>query len=622
MRPAKFALIALGLLLAAAPLARAAEAAEAEVDEKDVIVLSDKNFNDTISAHKFVLVRPASPRAPPPPPDRALGPTAAAPTTRRWSSTRRGAATARWVAATFAAAPRARGCPPAVCSLYVLARHAPSALSANAGLPIRPIRPPAHAAAPRSPPPAIHPQALKAPFAEAATAVAALAGVDAVLGKLDATEQKDVAGRFEIKGYPTLKWFVDGEVASDFGGGRTAPEIVAWIKKKTGPPAATLADAAAFEAARKEGELLVLGYFPAFEGAEHAAFEARAAKTDDAAFAQTTDAAVAAAAGLKKGPAFAVCRNYPGHDLECVASEGHAAFAGKAPAGEKLAALLKAEKLPAYIEFSPAMSGRIFGSGVDAQVIVAAPGAAFAAGAPLVKALTEAAAKTRGKVVLVTSRVDEPTAEPVLNFFGLDKDAAEPQVVGFESKGNKKYAFPAGEKPTAKALIKFADAVAAGTAARMTKSEKEPESPADDDGVVTVTGNNFDKTVLDPTKDVFLEVYAPWCGHCKSLAPIWGKLAKRFASIDSVVIAKMDGTANEHPAAEASGFPTLLFFPATKGSEAVPHSGGRTLKDLTKFVKEHAKVAYELPKKAAKEEGAEAAEGAEAEAKEDGHDEL
>jgi hypothetical protein len=31
--------------------------AEEEVDEKDVIVLTDKNFNDTVTKHKYALVR-------------------------------------------------------------------------------------------------------------------------------------------------------------------------------------------------------------------------------------------------------------------------------------------------------------------------------------------------------------------------------------------------------------------------------------------------------------------------------------------------------------------------------------------------------------------------------------
>jgi len=42
------------------------------------------------------------------------------------------------------------------------------------------------------------------------------------LPQLDATEEKEVAGKHEIQGYPTLKWFVDGKVAMDYSGGRTA----------------------------------------------------------------------------------------------------------------------------------------------------------------------------------------------------------------------------------------------------------------------------------------------------------------------------------------------------------------------------------------------------------------
>lgn len=52
---------------------------------------------------------------------------------------------------------------------------------------------------------------------------------------------------------------------------------------------------------------------------------------------------------------------------------------------------------------------------------------------------------------------------------------------------------------------------------------------------------------------------APWCGHCKQLAPIWDELAEHFAEDTDVVIAKMDSTKNEVESIQVQAFPTLKF---------------------------------------------------------------
>lgn len=62
-----------------------------------------------------------------------------------------------------------------------------------------------------------------------------------------------------------------------------------------------------------------------------------------------------------------------------------------------------------------------------------------------------------------------------------------------------------------------------------------------------VVGENFDEIVNDPTKDVLIEFYAPWCGHCKTLEPKFNELGEKFAGSKDIVIAKMDATANGVP---------------------------------------------------------------------------
>ena len=55
-----------------------------------------------------------------------------------------------------------------------------------------------------------------------------------------------------------------------------------------------------------------------------------------------------------------------------------------------------------------------------------------------------------------------------------------------------------------------------------------------------------------------IQIYAPWCGHCQALEPTYNKLAKHLHGIESLVIAKMDGTTNEHHRAKVLPKSNLL----------------------------------------------------------------
>ena len=91
-----------------------------------------------------------------------------------------------------------------------------------------------------------------------------------------------------------------------------------------------------------------------------------------------------------------------------------------------------------------------------------------------------------------------------------------------------------------------------------------------------LTGENFDSVAFDKEKNVLVEFYAPWCGHCKALAPIWEELAEKRAKEDGsdLVVAMIDATANELPHTRVRSFPTIKLY--KKGdNEAAEYNGER-----------------------------------------------
>jgi len=102
-------------------------------------------------------------------------------------------------------------------------------------------------------------------------------------------------------------------------------------------------------------------------------------------------------------------------------------------------------------------------------------------------------------------------------------------------------------------------------------------NPAD---VVELTSSIFDKDVLD-SKDMWLvEFYAPWCGHCKKLAPEWASAATTLKG--KVKLGAVDATQFPDLAQRygVRGYPTIKYFPAGAKLDAEEYGGGRTAADI------------------------------------------
>ncbi|KAG5322810.1 PDIA6 isomerase, partial [Pseudoatta argentina] len=117
----------------------------------------------------------------------------------------------------------------------------------------------------------------------------------------------------------------------------------------------------------------------------------------------------------------------------------------------------------------------------------------------------------------------------------------------------------------------------------------------DSKDVIELTDENFDKTVLNSEDMWLVEFYAPWCGHCKNLAPEWATAATELKG--KVKLGALDATVNTLRASkyEIKGYPTIKFFaPGKKDADSMQdYDGGRTSGDIVNWALE--KLAENIP---------------------------
>ncbi|KAJ0020534.1 hypothetical protein Pint_32176 [Pistacia integerrima] len=428
-----------------------------------------------------------------------------------------------------------------------------------------------------------HCQSLAPEYAAAATELKG-GNESVVLAKVDATEETELAQEYDVQGFPTVYFFIEG-VHRPYTGARNKDAIVTWIRKKIGPGIHNVTTLDEAERILTSNDKVVLGYLNSLVDLESEVFAAASRLQDDVNFYQTVDPAVAELFHLDpkvKRPALVMVKKE---------AEKISYFDGQFDKSA-IADFVFANKLPLVTIFTKESASAIFESTIKKQLLLFTTSNDSAKVLPVFE---EVAKIFKGKLIFVYVEMDnEDYGKPVAEYFGVTGNA--PTVLGYTGNDDgKKFVFD-GEFTLDK-MKAFGKDFLEDQLKPFFKSDPIPET--NDGDVKIVVGNNFDEIVLDESKDVLLEIYAPWCGHCQSLEPTYNKLAKHLRGVDSLVIAKMDGTTNEHPRAKPDGFPTILFFPAgNKSFDPITVDTDRTVVAFYKFLKKNASIPFKIQKPA------------------------
>jgi protein disulfide-isomerase A1 len=192
------------------------------------------------------------------------------------------------------------------------------------------------------------------------------------------------------------------------------------------------------------------------------------------------------------------------------------------------------------------------------------------------------AKELKDRVLFVSINTDDEDHGRILEFFGMKKEEVPAARLIKLADEMAKYKPQKDVLNSAEEMRAFVNDFLEGKLKQHLLSQDVPED-WDKNPVKILVASNFDEVAMDTEKNVLVEFYAPWCGHCKQLAPIYDKLGEKFLEDNSVLIAKMDSTVNELEHTKINSFPTIKLY--KKGdNKVVDYNGERTLEGLTKFI--------------------------------------
>eukprot|EP01117_Protostelium_nocturnum_P005110 TRINITY_DN1855_c0_g1_i1.p1 TRINITY_DN1855_c0_g1~~TRINITY_DN1855_c0_g1_i1.p1 ORF type:complete len:513 (+),score=159.23 TRINITY_DN1855_c0_g1_i1:227-1540(+) len=394
------------------------------------------------------------------------------------------------------------------------------------------------------------------------------------VAKVDGNQEEELNEKYKVKAFPTILLFKNGEWIKTYEGERTVDAFVSYLRKQVGPALKPVKDANALNSL---SDIAVVGYFHTNRTFLYQSFANLANDLRDSLdFYVVKEESVAKSLRIDSQGVY-LFSNFNGQKKTLQ-------FRG-APSYKSLSEWVWENSIPEVNRFSNLVSNRISKRGF-----------------PVLKVITtdENIKKVEGKYLQLLQKLSqEPSLSGIFTFvlttfeengganslFDLKPAEFQATILDEEEKMKFKYEGDSSYEN----LKNFAEGFVSQTLKPYLRSAPAPLKQEGD--VKVVVGSTFDEIVLDESKDVLLEIYAPWCGHCKNLEPIWKDLGKHLKDVENVVIAKMDGTLNDSPSAafKVTGFPTILLVPAHNKASPIKFQGSRTVEEFESFLKANTK---------------------------------